>query len=407
MMRAYIERFHDPSKIEYLHPVMEQQLKETYGVMVYQEDVLKVGHHFGGLDLADADVLRRMMSGKGRNKKHLLEIEDKYYSNCRQFGYPEAVAIEVWRQIESFAGYSFSKAHSASFAVESFQSLYLKTYYPIEFMTAVINNFGGFYSTRVYVNEARKAGATINLPCVNHSNHYTLLLGTDLYLGFIHIKDLESSFAQLIPLERKQNGLYTSLENFVLRTQVTLEQLIILIRIGSLRFTGKSKKTLLWEAHVLLNKSVPESPKLFSSPVKSYTLPVFETAAIEDAYDEIELLGFPVTTSMFDLLRTDFRGEIKAKDLINHVGKYVRMVGNYITAKHVRTVRNETMNFGTFLDADGNFFDTTHFPPSLRAYPFKGAGVYLVLGKVVEEFGFPSIEVEKMAKLPVKADPRS
>lgn len=407
MMRAYIERFHDPSKIKYLHPVMEEQLKETYGVMVYQEDVLKVGHHFGGLDLADADVLRRMMSGKGRNKKHLLEIEEKYYSNCRGFGYPDAVAKEVWRQIESFAGYSFSKAHSASFAVESFQSLYLKTYYPIEFMTAVINNFGGFYSTRVYVNEARKAGATINLPCVNNSNHYTVLQGTDLYLGFIHIKDLETSIAQLIPLERKQNGPYTNLENFLLRTQVTLEQAIILIRIGSLRFTGKGKKTLLWEAHVLLNKSVPESPRLFSSPVKSYTLPVFETAVIEDAYDEIELLGFPVTTSMFDLLRTDYRGDITAKELVNHVGKSVRMVGNYITAKHVRTVRNETMNFGTFLDADDNFFDTTHFPPSLRAYPFKGAGVYLVLGKVVEEFGFPSIEVEKMAKLPVKSDPRS
>ena len=406
MMRAYIERFHDPTKIKYLHPVMEDQLKETYGVMVYQEDVLKVGHHFGGLDLADADVLRRMMSGKGRNKKHLLEIEDKYYSNCKLFGYPEPVAKEVWRQIESFAGYSFSKAHSASFAVESFQSLYLKTYYPIEFMTAVINNFGGFYSTRVYVNEARKAGATINLPCVNHSNHYTVLQGTDLYLGFIHIKDLVSSFAQLIAHERKQNGLYLSLENFVLRTQVTLEQLIILIRIGSLRFTGKSKKTLLWEAHVLLNRSAPDTPKLFSSPIKSYTLPVFQTTTIEDAYDEIELLGFPVTISMFDLLRTDYRGDITAKELINHVGKSVRMVGSYITAKHVRTVRNETMNFGTFLDADGNFFDTTHFPPSLRMYPFKGAGVYLILGKVVEEFGFPSIEVEKMAKLPVKVDPR-
>jgi DNA-directed DNA polymerase III PolC len=406
MMKAYIERFHDPAKVQYLHPVMEEQLKETFGVMVYQEDVLKVGHHFGGLDLADADVLRRMMSGKGRNKKHLQEIEQKYFDNCKRFGYPDAVAKEVWRQMESFAGYSFSKAHSASFAVESFQSLYLKTYYPIEFMTAVINNFGGFYSTRVYVNEARKAGASIHLPCVNNSNHYTRLTGTDLYLGFIHIKDLESAVAQLIPDERKQNGPYTGLENFALRTQVSLEQAIILIRIGALRFTGKNKKSLLWEAHVLLNKSAPENPKLFNSPAKAFTLPVFETAVIEDAYDELELLGFPVTIGMFDLLQTDYRGEIQAKGLIQHVGKYVRMVGNYITAKHVRTVRNETMNFGTFLDANGDFFDTTHFPPSLRAYPFKGAGVYLIRGKVVEEFGFPSIEVEKMAKLPIKPDPR-
>lgn len=407
MMRAYIERFHDPTRVKYLHPVMEEQLKETYGVMVYQEDVLKVGHHFGGLDLADADVLRRMMSGKGRNKKHLLEIESKYYSNCKRFGYPEEVAKEVWRQIESFAGYSFSKAHSASFAVESFQSLYLKTYFPIEFMTAVINNFGGFYSTRVYVNEAKKAGATIHLPCVNDSNHYTVLRGTDLYLGFIHIKDLESGLVQLIPQERTANGQYMSLDDFVTRTKVTLEQLIILIRVGAFRFTGKNKKALLWEAHVLLNKNVRvDSPKLFKAATKTYSMPDFETHPLEDGYDEIELLGFPVTISMFDLLKTDYRGDTTANELINHLGKEVRMVGNFVTAKYVPTARG-TMAFGSFLDIEGRFFDTTNFPQQFKQYPFKGAGVYLILGTVVEEFGFPSIEMQKMAKLPIKIDPRN
>ena len=408
MMRAYIERFHNPATIQYLHPVMEEQLKETYGVMVYQEDVLKVGHHFGGLDLADADVLRRMMSGKSRNKKHLLEIENKYYSHCQRSGYPESVAREVWRQIESFAGYSFSKAHSASYAVESFQSLYLKTYYPLEFMTAVINNFGGFYSTHVYVNEARKAGATIHLPCANNSTHYTTIKGKDIYLGFIHIQNLETTFAQMIPLEREQNGPYTSLDNFIERTRITLEQIVILIRVGVLRFTGRNKKELLWEAHTLLSTTASKyvMPTLFNTKAKKFTLPALETCSVEDVYDELELLGFPVTNSMFDLLQTDFRGEVMAKDLINNVGRQVRMVGNYIATKHVRTVRKEIMNFGTFTDIKGDFFDTTHFPPSLRAHPFKGAGVYLILGRVVEEFGFPSLEVDKMAKLPIKPDPR-
>ncbi len=407
MMRAYIERFHDPSKIKYLHPVMEEQLKETYGVMVYQEDVLKVGHHFGGLDLADADVLRRMMSGKGRNKKHLLEIEAKYYSNCRQFGYPDEIAKEVWRQVESFAGYSFSKAHSASFAVESFQSLYLKTYFPIEFMTAVINNFGGFYSTRVYVNEAKNAGATIHLPCVNNSNHYTVLRCIDLYLGLIHIKALESSIAQLIPQERATNGQYIDLEDFIKRTFINLEQLIILIRIGAFRFTGKNKKALLWEAHVLLNKNPKNDvPVLFNSSTKKYVLPTFNIDPIEDGYDEVELLGFPVTISMFDLIKTEYRGESNANELIKHLGKTIRMVGDFVTAKYVPTARG-TMAFGSFIDTEGRFFDTTNFPQTFRQYQFKGQGIYLIEGKVVEEFGLPSIEVVKMAKLPIKADPRS
>ena len=83
------------------------------------------------------------------------------------------------------------------------------------------------------------------------------------------------------------------------------------------------------------------------------------------------------------------------------------MTGNYVTAKYVRTVRGEIMYFGTFLDPEGNFFDTTHFPPSVKNFPLQGRGLYLILGKVVAEFGFPSIEVEKLAKLPIKPDPRS
>ncbi len=254
MMRAYIHRFHHPNDFEYLHPVMEALLKETYGVMVYQEDVIKVAHHFAGLDLSEADVLRRAMSGKFRGRAELDRIVKKFFDNCRDRGYSDTLAQEVWRQIESFSGYSFSKAHSASFAVESYQSLYLKAHYPLEFMVAVINNFGGFYSTWVYVNEARLAGAHIENPCVNHSEHLTTISGTTIWLGFIHIKDLESGAAAAIPHERERGGPYLSLDDFVTRTGITRDQLIILIRAGALRFTGHSKQALLWEAHMAVAK---------------------------------------------------------------------------------------------------------------------------------------------------------
>src|SRR5690606_29844093 len=143
MMREYIYRFHNPGKFEYLHPKMKELLEETYGVMVYQEDVIKIAHHFAGLDMGEADILRRAMSGKYRGRNEFEAIRLKFFENCNAEGYPPAITAEVWRQIESFGGYSFSKAHSASFAVESYQSLYLKTYFPIECMVAVINNFGG------------------------------------------------------------------------------------------------------------------------------------------------------------------------------------------------------------------------------------------------------------------------
>lgn len=406
MMREYIQRFHKPDDFKYLHPVMEKQLKETYGVMVYQEDVIKICHHYAGLNLADADVLRRAMSGKHRNRKEFQKIVEKFFRLSKEKGRPETVTKEVWRQIESFAGYSFSKAHSASYAVESFQSLYLKAHYPLEFMTAVINNFGGFYHSWVYFNEARRQGARINLPCVNQSEYKTIITGKDMFIGFVHISDLENKTGNLIVKERKQRGNYTNLEDFVKRVPAGIEQLIILIRTGALRFTGKPKSTLLWEAHMMINKDLkkPKNHSLFFFPTKHFRLPQLAYDAIEDAYDEMQYIGFPVTMTYFDLLQTKFRG--KAGKLINHVGKTVRMLGQLVTIKKVITVKREWMAFGTFIDHHGEFFDCTHFPPSLKRYPFQGYGIYLIKGKVTEEFGYATIEVEKMAKLPIKKDPR-
>jgi len=123
-------------------------------------------------------------------------------------------------------------------------------------------------------------------------------------------------------------------------------------------------------------------------------------------YDEIELLGFPVTYSYFDLLETRFRGDILAHEMNTRVGKKVRMLGLLVTIKYARTVRKEWMHFGTFIDVNGRFFDTVHFPKAVAEFPFRGDGIYLVGGKIVEEFGFPSLEVEKMAKMPLQGDPR-
>jgi len=408
MMREYIHRFHHPGDFEYLHPIMEEQLKETFGVMVYQEDVIKVCHHFAGLDLADADVLRRAMSGKYRSRKEFDRIAQRFFDNCRNRGYSDKLTHEVWRQISSFAGYSFSKAHSASFAVESFQSLYLKAHFPLEFMTAVINNFGGYYSTWVYFNEARRWGGIIHLPCVNRSEYKTSISGKDIFVGFIHLQNLEQQVAWMIIEEREQDGDYQSLEDFLQRVPIGLEQVIILIRIDALRFTGKSKKALLWDAHLALGNQKKKDPmrELFPVQKRKFALPELEQTVLENTYDELEILGFSVSIPAFELLQTSFRGKIFARHMSDHLGKKVRMLGNLVTIKNVRTKRKQWMNFGTFLDSEGEFFDVVNFPDSLRRYPYKGRGIYLLFGEITEEFGFPGMTVEKMAKLPYKPDPR-
>lgn len=401
MMRTYIQNHLNPQQVRYIHPRFGEILQDTYGVMIYQEDVIKVAHHFGGISLTDADTLRRMMSGKKYKPENLERIRQEFFENCQQKGFSEKVVQEVWRQIESFSGYSFSKAHSASFAVESYQSLYLRQYFPLEFAVAVINNFGGFYKTEFYIHDARMLGGKVYAPCVNHSQYETVLYGHHIYLGFIHLKDLEEAIAKRVPAERKKGGPFRSLEDFLRRVPLAMEQLTLLIRIGAFRFTSKTKQALLWEADsILLNKAVKVGDgDLFQEPQQHFELPELEQWPQEEALDQMELLGFPLCDP-FSLLEEEVSHTVTALRLRPHLGQVVEMVGYLVTTKPVRTKNGRMMLFGTFLDREGQLFDTTHFPLSVERYPFLGSGFYRLRGRIVEDFGVPSVEVDVMEKLP-------
>jgi DNA polymerase III alpha subunit len=415
MMKQYIHRFRHPDEFEYLHPKMKELLEETFGVMVYQEDVIKVAHHFGGLDLDEADTLRRAMSGKYRGRAKFEEIKTRFFLNCREKNYPSSIVTEVWRQIESFGGYSFSKAHSASFAVESYQSLYLKTYFPTEFMVAVINNFGGFYSRELYFHELKRTGAAIQAPCLNRSDYHTSVSGRIVFIGFIHVQGLEEQFVTTILENRKRQGHFLHLADFIERITPRLEQLDILIRIGALRLTGKSKKQLLWEANFLHRKksSLAGSGFLFHENPQSFRLPDLKEHPLDDALDEIELLGFPLC-NVFELANEDPRNFLPALQLPEYSGKLVSVLGYLITSKPVNTITNETMHFHTFLDSEGEWLDTIFFPETNRYHALTGKGFYAMKGKVVEEFGVYSVEVTECRKIglrertdyPVSSDPK-
>ncbi|NOZ47747.1 MAG: DNA polymerase III subunit alpha [Chlorobi bacterium] len=407
MMREYILRFRYPERRKEAHPVLLNIMPETFGVMVYQEDVIKVAHYFAGLSLSEADVLRRGMSGKFRSRKEFDLVRDKFFANCRQKQYNNKLAIEVWKQIESFAGYAFAKGHSASYAVESFQSLYLKAYYPREFMVAVINNFGGFYRTEFYVHEARMWGANIHAPCVNKSKLQTTIYGKDIYLGFMLLHGLEANTATSILTERTKNGIFIDFNNFLERVSISLEQIRILIRIDAFNFTKINKKELLWEAHFKIanHEKRTQQMELFRVKPKNFTIPKLLESKYEDAFDQMELLGFSLYNP-FMLLVNYPENNLSASHLPKYLGKIVTVWGYLVAMKITRTIKNDTMFFGTFLDQQGTFIDTTHFPDVAKNYPFKGRGVYAITGKVVEEFDFYSLEVIRMLKEPIIEDPR-
>ncbi|MBC6993091.1 DNA polymerase III subunit alpha [Neolewinella lacunae] len=433
MMKEYIHRFHFPHSFRYLAPVFEEQLAETFGVMVYQEDVMKIVHHFAGLELDESDVLRRIMSGKKYDGDTFERLREKFFAGAQVRGHDLATAEEVWRQIESFSGYSFCKAHSASFAVESFQSLYLKAYYPLEFIVGVINNFGGFYATEFYVHEARMAGAAIHAPCINRSRYLTDLRGTDLFLGFVHVKGISEQLILRVLLERERGGGFQSLTDFCQRLEVESSQLELLIRVGAFRGTGRSKAELLWEKNAVFNPQAhwEATPELFprSAPQQYFHLDLspnhrtghpLSAAQLDQAFDELELLGFPLC-SPFLLVATPAAGvplpypghvnrwgspgRTKRLDAVADHGQ-LQLLAYFVCDKLVPTVKGERMSFGCWLDEDGHHFDTVHFPASLRQFPFAGRGVYRLAGRVTRDFGFPSLEVFTLERLPYLPDLR-
>ena len=409
MKDEFIKRHRFPEKRKDAHPILLEIMPETYGVMVYQEDVMKVANKFADLNLGEADVLRRGMSGKYRSLSEFKEVEDKFITNCRKKGYKDELTFEVWNQIKSFAGYAFAKGHSASYAVESYQSLFLKCYYPIEFMVAVLNNGGGFYSAEHYIHEAKMCGAIIELPCINKSDHANIVKGKTIYLGFGYLKSLEQLVIQRILTERQLFGVFKSLDDFMDRVSISIEQLTILIRIDAFRFVLKPKTSLLWQATFKLNatssQQMDQQVKLFSLQQTNYEIPKLNSHWLENVYDEMELLGFTIH-DYFSLVTDSFCRHIKAKEMNQFTDKNVLLYGKLVTTRYNKTSQGKLMRLSTFIDVNGNYFDVVHFTNVVHLYPINGMGVYACYGKITNRFGFCSMNVIQSKKMSIAGDPR-
>lgn len=404
MMKAYIARYRDEKLRRQARaqlPELYDLLRETYGVMVYQEDVIKIAHLFAGLSLAESDYLRRGMSWKFKQRNEFARVKDNFFSNCLAKGYPKPLVEEIWTQIESFANFAFSKGHSASYAVESYQALFLKAHYPLEYMVATLNNGGGFYRRELYIHEARMNGALIVPPCINRSEARCTIEGKTIYLGFGMIGGLEHQTIADIIAERKKNGPFADMHHLIRRLHIPIEQMRLLIRAGAFRFTGRPKKELLWEVHTLLQPVTinRHNGELFRPEIKTWSIPKLEASDLDEAFDQIELFGFPLC-SPFSLLKSPPEIHTRARDLKALLHQKVRIIGYLITVKGTRTSKGDRMYFGTFIDMDGHWIDTVHFPPSARNFPFMGSGCYELYGKVVEEYDFINLDVEYMKRLP-------
>jgi DNA polymerase III alpha subunit len=409
MMQEFIARHKDPTRRKYLVPEMEDVLGETYGVMIYQEDVIKVAHHVAGLTLEEADLLRRAMSGKMRSHSAMQKIVDKYFISCRGKGLTDKQAKELWRQIESFAGYSFCKAHSASFALLSYQVAFLKSHYPAEFMASVLSNGGGFYSAAVYVWECKRLGLKMLLPSINKSNYEYTGKKDEIQIGLMAIKNLSYNSCQKILDERKNNGEYHSLADFLVRTKLAFEETSILIKCGAMGCFRKTRPELLRLLDIYIHKR-----KILN---ESYSdLFLHETFVMEDEVktninfsveeickSEYESFGYMVTRHPLYFYNsfTEHHSIVKAKNLIKYRGKNVRLIGWYMTSKRIKTRKGDIMKFLSLEDRTGTF-EAVIFPREYEKFAEQtmSMGPYIIDGKV-DENDATNVVVSKLSILSV------
>ncbi len=407
MMQEFIERHRNPARRKYLVPEMEEYLGETYGVMIYQEDVIKVAHHIAGLTLEEADLLRRAMSGKMRSHNAMRQLSERFFSSCASRGLTEKISKELWRQIESFAGYAFCKAHSASFALLSFQVAYLKVHYPAGFMASVLSNQGGYYSPAVYIQESKRLGLDVLLPCVNNSKYEYHGKGKEIRIGLMAVKHLPRNTAKGLIAERRGNGRYLSLADFIVRMRSGYEETALLIKCGAMDCFGETRPTLmrLLDIYTRRRRLLDESYNDLFADEAFYLERQVRT---DRQYSDAEICAIEYETFDYMVSRhpLEFFGKaIKRKDIIKaaemekYDNKKIKMIGWYMTSKRIKTRKGDIMKFLSLEDLTGTF-EAVLFPKVYNTYAehTMSMGPYLIEGMVDMKTGH-NIVVSRLAVL--------
>ena len=399
-IREYVRRLHG-GKWEPIHPLLADVLDETYGIMVYQEDVSRAGVAMAGFSHADADCLRKIMSKKDKVRK-LRDYKQRFEKGARARGVSDRQIDAVWDMMMSFDGYSFCKPHSASYARVSFQAAYLKTHYPAEFMAAVISNQGGFYSTFAYVSEARRTGIEILPPDVNKSNIRWKGKETAMRTGLLSIKHLGVRTQGRI-IEKRQEKSYRDISDFLERVRPDDPEARALIHAGAFDSLhhAEDRAALLWELACRQKSRANKNrmPDLFGYLKDACTIkPSFPPQKERERLrHEFAVLGFLCDRHPMVLYDDALRhkGIVKARDLPRFAGRHVRIAGLLITGKVVHTKNGDPMEFLTFEDETG-LVETTFFPKAYRRFcAILGKDHPFILhGKVEEDFGAHTLTVK-------------
>ncbi len=394
MKEAYIRRRAGLEATTYPIPELESVLSDTYGILVYQEQVLQVASVVAGFSYAEADLLRRAMT-KSRTKKTMDEIRQRFLAGAARKGTSPEAAERVWSLLAQFVGYGFNKAHSATYGLLAYQSAYLKRHCPAPFMTAVLNNGGGFYDAAEYVEEARRMGITILPPDVNRAREEFVCEGNAIRIGLGMVKDLTRRTISMV-LEQRERKPFRDFFDFAGRTGVGEREAVNLIKCGALRSLEESEPLLLAKAKIYYrNKKNAALAGLLTEGLYLEPYPLSHRIA-----GEVNTLGVAVSAHPLSLY-TDLLMDpsvTPAADAKARTGERVKVAGWLVTSRRVPVKDNTYMKFITLEDPSG-LVEAVLFPAVYRRFGhvLKTRGPYVVIGRMESRTpGNMNLVVEKI-----------
>ncbi|MGD9898264.1 MAG: DNA polymerase III subunit alpha [Calditrichaceae bacterium] len=394
MKEIYIKRRAGLEKTTYIHPSIAPALEETYGVTIYQEQVLRIAHLAAGLSLGQADSLRRAMT-KSRNKKEFLNIHGAFIQGALKNGLDNSQADTIWQFLSQFVGYGFNKAHSATYGTIAYQTAFLKYYFPLEYMCAVLNNQGGFYSRMAYTEEARRMGLRLLTPDVNYSEADFSSDNDAIRTGLGAVFELSEKTIQSIIAARKIKS-FSDIFDFIRRTRANEKEIGHLIKAGALTSIHQSAPQLL-----LLNRLYFKNKK--KTAVVQYVAGETELEPFNDyqkIINEMEMLDFAVTDHPLALFEQNIPGDsiIPSTEIESHKGKSVTCIGWLVTSRRIATSKNQYMKFLTLEDRFG-LFEVVLFPAVYNRFGhlIRTHGPYIITGKIQSRLpGEANLIVDKL-----------
>ena len=387
-----LDRIHGQSW-KLLHQDLEC-LAESYGIMVYEEQVSMVARKIAGFSYAESDYLRKVIS-KPALEHAIPRWKRKFISGAVNRGYTAKLAQTLWQMIQSFSGYSFCKPHSASYAMLSFTCAYLKAYFPAEFLAAVIANQGGFYSPYAYLSEARRFGIRIMPPHINRSFREYRGRKDRIRMGFMAIRNLQAKAIDAILNERK-SGDFASLADFLARVDIDLSDAMVLTNAGcfvELEPEITHKDIAFRTAHFYLQNKNREP---LTVPTLTGNLSRQEKRKLE-----IDTFGFPISEHpLLNYLPYLGKRIKKAKDIHLYIGKTIALAGIAITRKITATRNRQPMEFVTFED-ETDLYECVMFPEAYETFGdlLNWETLFLIQGKVEKAYSVYTVTIEKLISL--------